>query len=80
MMKQPRAALLLLAKSVAAVLAFGLMAGAASAQDAPPPKPSGTVQLQSVQAGYIGMASAGQGVLRFGGRSHKFKIAGLGAG
>lgn len=71
-----RIAAAMIASCVTSCLAFA----SASAQDAPPKQPSGSVQFKSVQAGFIGSASAGGGVLRFNGKSYKFSTGGLGVG
>jgi hypothetical protein len=42
--------------------------------------PSGTVEMHQVQAAFIGSGNTGDGVLRFQGRTHRFKVAGLGIG
>lgn len=42
--------------------------------------PSGTVELTSAQAAYIGSAQGGSGTLFFRGRSYPFDIAGAGIG
>jgi hypothetical protein len=67
-------------KIVTAVIASCVALASASAQTAPPKQPSGSVQFKSVQAGFIGSASAGGGVLRFRGKSYKFSTGGLGVG
>lgn len=43
-------------------------------------KPDGTVEMHQVQAAFIGSGDAGRGTLRFQGRSHTFKVGGLGIG
>ena len=42
--------------------------------------PDGTVEMQEVQAAYIGSGSAGTGVLFFRGVQHPFKVGGVGVG
>jgi len=42
--------------------------------------PDGTVDMQEVQAAYIGSGSAGTGVLVFRGTNYPFNVGGLGAG
>jgi hypothetical protein len=42
--------------------------------------PSATVELQAVQAAYIGSASGGSGTLFYNGRSYPFSIGGAGIG
>jgi hypothetical protein len=42
--------------------------------------PDGTVDMQEVQAAYIGSGSAGTGVLFFRGRQYPFKVGGVGVG
>jgi hypothetical protein len=40
----------------------------------------GTVDMQEVQAAYIGSGSAGSGVLTFRGKEYPFKVGGVGVG
>jgi hypothetical protein len=42
--------------------------------------PDGTVDMQEVQAAYIGSGSAGTGVLSFRGANHPFQVGGVGIG
>jgi hypothetical protein len=42
--------------------------------------PSGTIELQAVQAAYIGSASGGSGTLFYNGRTYPFSIGGAGIG
>ena len=42
--------------------------------------PDGTVEMQEVQAAYIGSGSAGTGVLSFRGGQYPFKVGGVGVG
>ena len=42
--------------------------------------PDGTVDMQEVQAAYIGSGSAGTGVLSFRGTQYPFKVGGVGVG
>ena len=42
--------------------------------------PDGTVDMQEVQAAYIGSGSAGTGVLNFRGTQYPFKVGGVGIG
>src|SRR5262245_44555365 len=42
--------------------------------------PDGTVDMQEVQAAYIGSGAAGTGVLAFRGKEHKFQVGGVGIG
>jgi hypothetical protein len=42
--------------------------------------PDGTVEMQEVQAAYIGSGSGGTGVLRFRGSVYSFTVAGAGVG
>ncbi len=42
--------------------------------------PDGTVDMQEVQAAYIGSGSAGTGVLNFRGAQYPFKVGGVGIG
>ena len=64
----------------AAVITLAGFTGGALAQSSAPRKASGTVQMQSVQAGYIGSISTGSGVLRYKGKSYPFTVSGLGVG
>jgi len=41
---------------------------------------AGTVEMQEVQAAYIGSGNAGTGVLTFRGRQYPFEVAGAGVG
>ena len=41
---------------------------------------AGTIEMQEVQAAYIGSGNAGTGVLVFGGRQYPFDVAGAGVG
>ena len=42
--------------------------------------PDGTVEMQEVQAAYIGSGSAGTGVLFFRGVQYPFEVGGVGVG
>jgi hypothetical protein len=42
--------------------------------------PDGAVEMQEVQAAYIGSGSAGTGVLSFRGRPYPFEVGGVGVG
>ena len=42
--------------------------------------PDGTVDMQEVQAAYIGSGAAGTGVLTFRGKDYKFQVGGVGIG
>jgi len=42
--------------------------------------PDGTVDMQEVQAAYIGSGSAGTGTLSYRGKEHPFKVGGVGVG
>jgi hypothetical protein len=42
--------------------------------------PSGYVQMTQVQAAYLGSGNAGNGILRYRGRTYRFKVGGLGVG
>jgi hypothetical protein len=61
------------------VLSCILSAGA-YAQSAPPPKPSGSVNIHQVQVAFIGSGAVGGGTLHYRGRSYPFKLGGLGIG
>jgi hypothetical protein len=61
------------------VLSCILSAGA-YAQSAPPPKPSGSVNIHQVQVAFIGSGAVGGGTLHYRGRSYSFKLGGLGIG
>jgi len=71
------------AAAVAAAVAVSL-AGCAGSKVGPDAiagqTPSGTIELQAVQAAYIGSASGGSGTLFFNGRSYPFSIGGAGIG
>src|SRR5271170_1226758 len=67
-----------IAGTVAAAIGIIGASSSAFAQSANPP--SGTVQLQIVQATFIGSASKGGGVLNFQGRDYKFTTTGGGIG
>ena len=60
--------------------AIGIMGASSSAFAQSANQPSGTVQLQIVQASFIGSASKGGGVLHFEGRDYKFTTKGGGIG
>jgi len=67
------------------ILAACVMVLIACSQQHPPPSeattpPSATVDLQEMQAAYIGSGSAGSGVLHYQGQSYPFTIGGLGVG
>ena len=42
--------------------------------------PDGTVEMQEVQAAYIGSGSAGTGILFYRGAQHPFEVGGVGVG
>jgi hypothetical protein len=42
--------------------------------------PDGTVDMQEVQAAYIGSGAVGTGVLTFRGKDYKFQVGGVGVG
>ena len=65
---------------MAALVATMSASTSSFAQSAAPGKPSGSVSLQSVQAGFIGSASSGNGVLRYRGKSYEFTTKGAGVG
>jgi hypothetical protein len=75
-----------IATRVALVSAYGLcLAGCAGSvalgPDAVKGKPvAGTVEMQEVQAAYIGSGSTGTGVLIFRGTQYPFQVAGAGVG
>ena len=52
----------------------------ASAQNAPPSRPSGSVTIHQVQIAFIGSGAIGGGTLYDGGRTYLFKLGGLGIG
>lgn len=43
-------------------------------------RPSGTIEMQQVQAAYIGSGNAGSGTLFFRGNAYPFSVGGLGIG
>lgn len=63
-----------------AVLSILLLPREASALDSAPNSPSGSVRIKSVQVAFIGSGSVGGGTLRYGGRSYRFTVSGLGIG
>lgn len=69
--------------AVAAVVALSV-AGCAGSKVGPQAiagqTPSATLELQAVQAAYIGSASGGSGTLFYNGRSYPFSIGGAGIG
>ena len=73
-----------LAAALAAALLFSLAACSSSSSDhaasAEGKAPDGTVQLNAVQAAYIGSGMTGNGVLSFNGNSYPFTVSGLGVG
>ena len=69
----------------ALALGVGIMFSSCATQmatdpNAPTGSPSATLNAEIVQAAYYGSATAGQGTLRYQGRSHPFSIASVGAG
>jgi hypothetical protein len=64
---------------VAALMLCFLSAGAL-AQNTPPARPSGSVNIHQVQIAFIGSGAMGGGTLNFHGRSYPFKLGGLGIG
>lgn len=64
---------------VSALLLSGLWLSA-SAQNAPPLRPSGSVNIHQVQIAFIGSGTTGGGTLYFHGRAYPFKLGGLGIG
>jgi hypothetical protein len=58
----------------------GDLSADALAQSAPPPKPSGNVNIHQVQVAFIGSGAVGGGTLYYRGRSYRFKLGGLGIG
>lgn len=69
--------------SIAALTAF-VLAGCSGSNIGPDAvsgmAPSGTIELSSAQAAYIGSASGGSGTLFFQGGNHPFTIGGAGIG
>jgi hypothetical protein len=57
-----------------------ILSGGALAQSAPPPKPSGSVNIHQVQVAFIGSGAVGGGTLYYRGHSYPFKLGGLGIG
>ena len=57
-----------------------ILSAGAHAQSAPPPKPSGSVNIHQVQVAFIGSGAVGGGTLYYHGRSYPFKLGGLGIG
>src|SRR4051812_31891008 len=60
--------------------ACAMLAQSAAAQEAPAHRVSGSVTISQGQAGFIITAGCGGGVLRYKGKSYRFKIGGLGIG
>ena len=48
----------------------------ASAQNAPPAQPSGTISISQVQVAFIGSGALGGGTLTYRGRAYPFKLGG----
>jgi hypothetical protein len=65
---------------VAAALMLCVLSAGAFAQNAAPPRPSGSVSIHQVQIAFIGSGTMGGGTLYFRGRSYPFKLGGLGIG
>jgi hypothetical protein len=59
---------------------YGMLSVGALAQSAPPPKPSGSVNIHQVQIAFIGSGAMRGGTRYFRGRSYPFKLGGLGIG
>lgn len=57
-----------------------ILAVPASAQNAPPARPSGSVSISQVQVAFIGSGAVGGGTLTYQGRVYRFKLGGLGIG
>jgi hypothetical protein len=67
--------------SACALYLAGCAGNIALGPDAVKGKPvAGTVEMQEVQAAYIGSGNAGTGVLTFRGRQYPFDVAGAGVG
>ncbi|MGK9167136.1 hypothetical protein KXR53_12605 [Inquilinus limosus] len=70
--------------AAAAILALAACSsgqgGGTSSESVQSRVPSGTVEMHQVQAAFIGSGNTGDGVLRFQGRPHRFKVSGLGIG
>jgi hypothetical protein len=74
--------------SVKAIFVVAILAGAAACSQRTPDSytryegrpPDGTVDMNEVQAAYIGSVGGGSGTLFYRGRSYPFSIAGLGVG
>lgn len=66
---------------LASLTAALMFAAAAAFAGAPPDKPqSGTLTVDQVQVAFIGSANVGGGTLEYKGKSHDFRIGGLGIG
>jgi hypothetical protein len=63
-----------------AIVVFSAWPIAAFAQSAPPPKPSGSVNIHQVQVAFIGSGAVGGGTLYYCGHCYPFKLGGLGIG
>jgi len=66
--------------AVGLLVLCGILSAGAHAQSAPPPKPSGSVNIHQVQVAFIGSGAVGGGTLYYRGRSYPFKLGGLGIG
>ena len=66
--------------AVGLLVLCALFTAGARAQSAPPPKPSGSINIHQVQVAFIGSGAVGGGTLHFRGRSYPFKLGGLGIG
>ena len=66
--------------AVGLLILFSTLSAGALAQSAPPPKPSGSVNIHQVQVAFIGSGAVGGGTLHYRGRSYPFKLGGLGIG
>ena len=66
--------------ALGSVVLCGILSVGALAQSAPPPKPSGSINIHQVQIAFIGSGAVGGGTLYFHGRRYPFKLGGLGIG
>jgi len=68
-----------------AIAMLGLLAACAQSQSgsssaAPATPPDGFVEMQQVQAAFIGSGATGDGTLTYRGRTYSFTVSGLGVG
>jgi hypothetical protein len=67
-------------KVSALLLLCAICAIPASAQNAAPSRPSGSLTIRQTQVAFIGSGAIGGGTLSYRGRAYPFKLGGLGIG